>query len=410
MVGGHICLPPRGIGLTETIINSVYISRRPVYALFLDVRAALDPVVRKILVRNLFAAGMTDQRLIYLDNRLSNRRTFCEYEKEMMGPILDFRGLEQGGVSSSELYKLYNNEQARVAQASRLGVPLVYNKESVKPLHLQLSSSPTISCISLADDAVLLSNTPVDLSNLLMLSSQYCKKYNVELVPDKTQLVVFHSRHDKDSELSKSFVSITLNGKTLSFSEEASHLGVQRSEFITNECSIMDRISAHRKQLFSLLPAGIALHHGGNPAPGLHLDNVYCLPVLLSGLSSLLLSKSEVNRIRNYYRINLARLMKLPDRTPECALYFFAGTLPLEAHLHLRQFTLFSMICHLRGNVLHDLACKSLIGNQQRNSSWFDQIWLLCNKYDLPHPIVLLDRPLPQQEFKRICREKVFQF
>ena len=102
--------------------------------------------------------------------------------------------------------------------------------------------------------------------------------------------------------------------------------------------------------------------------------------------------------------------MKLPDRTPECALYFLAGTLPLEAHLHLRQFTLFSMICHLRGNVLYDLACKSLIGNRQRNSSWFDQIRLLCNQYDLPHPLVLLDRPLPQKEFKRLCREKVLQF
>ena len=160
--------------LTETIVNSDNVSKRPVFALFLDARAAFNRVVRKILVRNLFAAGIHDQRLVYFDKRLGSRYTYCEYDKELMGPILDLRGLEQGGVSSSELYKLYNNEQANVAQASRLGVPLVCSKESVKPVHLQLTSSPTISCISLADDAVLLANTPVDLSNLLMLTNQYC--------------------------------------------------------------------------------------------------------------------------------------------------------------------------------------------------------------------------------------------
>ena len=399
--------------LTETIMNSVHVSKRPVYALFLDARAAFDRVLRKILVRNLFASGMNDQRLIYFDRRLDCRQTFCEYDKEIMGPILDLRGLEQGGVSSSELYKLYNNEQADVAQASRLGVPLVYSKELVKPIHLQLTSSPTISCISLADDAVLVSNTPVDLSNLLQLTNQYCKKYDVELVPEKIQLVVFHKHNDKASELSKSTVSLSLNGKTLPFMSEASHLGVLRSELTTNGCSILDRISAHRKQLFSLLPAGIALHHGGNPTASLRLDNVYCLPVLLSGLASLLLTKTEVKKVSHYYKINLTRLMKLSDRTPDCAVYFLAGILPFEAHLHLRQLTLltlFSMTCHLRGNILHHVACSSFIGNRSKNSSWFDQVRLLCSQYCLPHPLVLLDKPLPQKEFKTLCRERVFEF
>ena len=36
--------------LTETIMNSVHVSKRQVYALFLDARAAFDRVLRKILV------------------------------------------------------------------------------------------------------------------------------------------------------------------------------------------------------------------------------------------------------------------------------------------------------------------------------------------------------------------------
>ena len=63
-------------------------------------------------MRNLFFAGTNDERLLYLDKRLSSRLTFCDYDKQLMGPIFDTRGLEQGSVSSSDKYKLYNNEQA----------------------------------------------------------------------------------------------------------------------------------------------------------------------------------------------------------------------------------------------------------------------------------------------------------
>ena len=60
----------------------------------------------------------------------------CNFDDQLMGPILDTRGLEQGGILSSEAYKLYNNEQAITAQRSGLGASLGFT---------------TVSCISLAD-------------------------------------------------------------------------------------------------------------------------------------------------------------------------------------------------------------------------------------------------------------------
>ena len=159
-----------------------------------------------------------------------------------------------------------------------------------------------------------------------------------------------------------------------------------------------------------MIPAGLALHHGGNPAASLRVDNVYCLPVLLSGLASLLLSKAEINKIGRYYKVNIARLMKIPDRTPECAVYFLAGTLPFEAHLHLRQFSLFSMIRRLKENILHELARKSFLGNLSGKVSWFGHILFLCNQYSLPHPLALLDMPISHQEFKKLYKTKVLEY
>ena len=60
--------------------------------------------------------------ILFMDNRLNNRVTFCEFNKDLAGPIHDEQGLEQGGVASSDCYKVYNNELLDQVQSSKLGV------------------------------------------------------------------------------------------------------------------------------------------------------------------------------------------------------------------------------------------------------------------------------------------------
>ena len=75
-------------------------------------------------VRCAYLAGTQDEGLIYLDNRLRSRRTLIEWDKEILGPIRDTQGVEQGGCASDKIYRLVNNEQLQTAQASELGVDL----------------------------------------------------------------------------------------------------------------------------------------------------------------------------------------------------------------------------------------------------------------------------------------------
>ena len=110
--------------LTETIQHSLNSTHLPLFAIFLDAKSAFDRVMKELLVRNLHQAGTDGHALLYLDQRLKNRITYCEYDKELMGPIKDELGLEQGGVSSSDVHKLYNNEQLDMAQKSGLGVSI----------------------------------------------------------------------------------------------------------------------------------------------------------------------------------------------------------------------------------------------------------------------------------------------
>ena len=349
--------------LTETINHSLYVLKKPLYALFLDARSAFDRVLIRNLVRNMFFAGTDDQRLLYIDNRLSNRRTYCDFDHKLMGPINDTRGLEQGGVYSSDAYKLYNNDQNNRLHHSSLGV-FVYDQ--------------CISCVSLADDNALLSSSLVDLNNLLYLTILDCKKNDDDLVPDKTKLVAFTVDSDLDTHIRTEASPITLNGSNLPFSMEAEHLGVLRTSNASNSPNIMKRIAAHRRKLFSLLPGGLARGQYVSPAASLKIEKIYALPVLLSGLASLVISKYELNSLHKYYKNVLRRILKLPEDVSECAIWFLSGSLPFEALLHLRIFSLFGMICKLDQNPLSIIARNALIRSRPSSKSWFHMVRNIC--------------------------------
>ena len=148
--------------LSEVIHHSISIRDKPVFALFLDARSAFDRTIREILVRKLFLLGTTGNRLLYFDNRLKHRKTFCEWDHQVLGPIHDQQGVEQGGVPSGDLYTIYNNEQFDSAQESGLGVPF-HDQE--------------VAAIGQVDDCVLLADSLFSLKNILILTLDYCNKY-----------------------------------------------------------------------------------------------------------------------------------------------------------------------------------------------------------------------------------------
>ena len=240
---------------------------------------------------------------------------------------------------------------------------------------------------------------------------QYCNKYQVQLVPDKTRLLVFSK--DQNSHLvkySKLISNISLYGQKIPFSTTAEHLGVIRSSTCSNVPNIVERLAAHRRKLFSILPSGMARHHGANPAASLRAEQIYALPVLLSGLSSLVMTKSEIEIASSHYKKTLTRLMKLHDRTPQSVIFFLAGSLPFLALLHLRQLSLFNMICHLPGNILNSLATNTLIEARPSSKSWFQGVRDLLVQYELPNALHLLETPMANLKFKKLCKLKVMEY
>ena len=382
--------------LSESIQHSLHTIRQPIFILYLDAQSAFDVVLKEPLLRNLYHNGSTNgEALMYINNRLSNRKTFVDWEGELMGPILDERGLEQGGVSSSDFYKIYGKEQLMTAQDSALGVS--FGKDLV------------VSAIGQADDTVVVSNDLHKLNCLLQLSLAFCKKYNVSLSPGKTKLQVMCTSTMKTIvDHAAATIPLFIDGCRIDFEENVEHVGLLRSS-AGNLPTILEKFSAHNKALGAVLHAGMGRGHRGNPAASLHAETVYGVPVLLSGLAALVLQKSEVSLINQHHKEVLRNLQRLHPGTPRSVIYFLAGSLPGEALLHIRQLTLFGMISRLPQCMLFSVA-KASLSSTPPARSWFSQIFRLFKQYQLGNSFDLLCSPIPKEAFKKLVKKRVLNY
>ena len=120
-----------------------------------------------------------------------------------MGPISDERGLEQGGVNSSDFYKIFGKEQLESAQYQAW--------ESTWEI-------VSVAAIGQADDAVLVSNDIHSIQNLLDLTLDFCNKYHAKLCVSKTKLQAMATKELATSaEYHKATSPVNIMGENIPF-------------------------------------------------------------------------------------------------------------------------------------------------------------------------------------------------
>ena len=264
-----------------------------------------------------------------------------------------------------------------------------------------------MSAIGQADDVFLASNNLDSLGLLVTLTETYCKKYRVALVPSKTKLLGYaNPKQQHLLEIARLSNPIKINGQPVKFASEAEHVCVTRN-VSGNIPHIMNRIAAYKTAMGSVLSAGLAKGHQGNPAAGLRVHQLYATPRYFSGLASLVLSKPETTLIDYQYKNMLERIQRLHENTPRSVVHLMAGSVPGEAVLHLKQLSLFMMVCHLPGNPINTHARNILLTAPKSAKSWFQQVRSLCLMYGLNHPLQLLDHPPPKADFKVLVKKRV---
>ena len=209
-----------------------------------------------------------------------------------------------------------DNEQLNRIQASGLGVDI---------------GSNIISGVGQADDVILSSNSLDSLLLLSKINDGYCRDYRVKLVAAKTKLIaIYNNKHEDLIRYAKLTNRIVIDGTEVMFTDEAEHVGVLRSVH-GNMPNILSRISSHKKALASVGCAGLSRSARVNPAASLRIHGLYAVPVLYSGLASLVLKTVELNTLVYHYKSTLQQLQRLHEKTPRGVVYLLAGCLPGEA-------------------------------------------------------------------------------
>ena len=236
--------------ITETIQYASKVNKRPIFLLSLDAQSAYDKIIPEIFVKDLFNMRTNEQIILYLDQKLKNRLTYYEWNKILMGPTLDNIGFEQGGIGSSDYYKIYSKSHLSTTQASKLGTNL---------------GSSVVSSVGLADDTILVSDDIHNLQCLLHLINDYCHYYKVNLVPSKTKLICIGSKKDAQFiEYLKLINPINVCGTAIEFCDELQHVGVIRST-LGNMPAVLDRITAQKRAVGAVLSAGLRRGHLKDP-------------------------------------------------------------------------------------------------------------------------------------------------
>ena len=150
----------------------------------------------------------------------------------------------------------------------------------------------------------------------------------------------------------------------ISFVDTAEHVGIVRS-VSSNLPHIQERILSHMKALASVLFSGMSRRHRANPLSSLRVEKTFGSPVLFSGVGSLILNKSELDVISHHVKTTTENLLKLHNKTPEPFVFLISGTFPAAATLHIKQLSLFSMICRLPDNILNTVADTSSFHQDQ---------------------------------------------
>ena len=208
---------------------------------------------------------------------------------------------------------------------------------------------------------------------------------NTIFVLDKTKLIAFVNIKLKNIPPIESFLNpVSLSNTKIQLSDRAEHVGVIR-ESTDIFPHILNHITAHKKASSLIKFSSSSNTNVTSLWAHIRAEMCFCTPILLSGLSSLIINNTNMNYLETYFKGSLKKILRLPVDTPDPFVYLISGSLPLSAHIHLRQLSLVIKLNQLgpsHTSFIH--ATLTLTSKPIPKWSWWHHVSLMCIKYDIP--------------------------
>ena len=369
--------------------------KAPLYVASLDACKAFDVVDHNSLLYKMKKIGINNSIWKVKQDSYRNITSKVRFRNNLTEEFTVWQGVRQGGVTSTNDYKVYCNDLLKRAEKMGLGL-------KINNIYL---GTPTC-----ADDMVMLSENTYELQCLLNLAKSYANEERYQLHPQKSVVACFNA-DTKWVDFLTDANCFSLGSDAIPVVQNFTHLGIDRYTINSDACKLIDsRIQLGRRTAYALMGAGLYAANGLPTLVSLRLYNTFVIPRILSGLESVVLKRKDINKLELYHRQTLRILQGLPERCAVEGVYLLAGALPIEATLDLRILSLFGAVCRQKFTKIWNLAFSQLLTKDEKSNSWFIHAKGLLNKYSLPDPILILDDPYDKPMWKKVTKTAVCTF
>ncbi|MEW8547615.1 MAG: reverse transcriptase family protein, partial [Candidatus Thiodiazotropha sp.] len=280
--------------ILEEFIRDRRDTKTPVYIAFLDAKSAFDVVSHSSLKRKLFHIGIEGNSWSLINSLHRDAQSAVKWQGQISDKFHVGQGVRQGGILSTDLYKVYNNRLLDRLMCTGMGARI-----------------GNVCCVAptCADDVALASDDKVTLQSLVDIAVDYSKMELYKLQPVKS--VVLEMLNGSRKKVNKSAGDLVMDGEPMPVVEKTTHVGINRSND-SDETTVSENVIKARRTLYSLMSAGLHGENGLDPQTSLHLYQIYVVPVLLYGLEVVLPRPKYLSVIEQFNKKYLKCLLSVP--------------------------------------------------------------------------------------------------
>lgn len=359
----------------------------PLFITMMDARKAFDVVWQESVLVALNEQGITGPLWKLYANFYDTVTSRICLDGMLSREIIEKIGIKQGAESSTGVFITRTNptldQVAKIPESLRIGSIQV--------------GTPTC-----ADDTCLLSTSMLAAQTQLLIAQDEANRERFDYSTTKTKTILCNSAIQPEE--AGTMMPLKLNGASVDYVTQETHLGLERSQSGTATPTIQVRVRNGRRAAYALMGAGMHGLNGVGPEISVTLISVYVLPVVMYGLDTMRLTQPDYKELNKLHRELLRRLQHLPISTAIPAIYLLTGSHPIEALHHKGVLSLFGNVLRREDSTEKELVMRQLAMKDLKSNSWTSLVRELLYQYDLPPAFQLAENPPQKLAWKKTVK------
>ena len=252
----------------------------------LDAKSAFDVVIHSHLMRRVYHAGIQDKHWSLINSMHQKASSSVKWDNKISQRFPVTQGVRQGGILSSDLYKVYINPLLNNLSDSYLGMKI---------------GNVNCNASACADDVALMSRREHETQVMINIAHEFATMEGYKLQPSKSVIINIQPNKRKQSMMDQEYI---LENNVMPNVKQAIHLGIIRTNTLADNMTVNveENIKKSRRSAYGLFGGGFHGNNGLDPETLIHLFNTYITPVLMYGMELIIPKTTALEQLERYQK------------------------------------------------------------------------------------------------------------